>query len=260
MSRWLTLWQKLPKLHRRILVLLPLFLVGVLLLKVVLRTDTASVVLPPLPEVAVSTEGGATMAVQELPQEAPRLADRRPLLDTPGLQFSQASPTSNRIQAARSEPPAVESRTPQTSTESTDKNLAERPTQKAPVGGTSSPMPAAGTPGAAKSDKLSSPSATKSVESKSAGSVRFANLPDDAWLLQIAAVSNAEDAKNRCAKLTIPCISYAANRQGKRVWIMVAGPYSNRESAQAAAHKLPLEMQQGPFPRKVVDVRKDASD
>ena len=103
--------------------------------------------------------------------------------------------------------------------------------------------------------KTASPQAETRATSDSG---KFASLPADTWLLQIAAVSNKQDAQTRCHGLSLPCTAYAAMRQGRQVWVLIAGPYASRADALAAVARLPASMQHGPFPRQAKDVRRDA--
>lgn len=233
-------WKKLPRLHRRMLLLLPLAVIVLLLLQWLVRPSATGVALPPLPQAASTATDTAAGETAEAPVMEPRLADRRPVLSSPGLQFVQSAPVSaNPVKPGPA--PQVAPAVPAVP--------VEKPAAVA------NDKPAVAVAKTAVPQKQAAPKPAVTANRKGL----FANLPDDAWLLQIAAVSNEADARSRCQQLALPCTSYAASRQGKRVWVLVAGPYSSREDAVNAASRLPVEMRKGPFPRRVSDVRKDAA-
>lgn len=230
MNRLKKIWLALPARHRLVLgILLPLVLL-VLLFKSCAGGGTAQVTPPPLPQVAppASQDRTADLPSTEATNDL-RLAERRPLLTSPGLQF-----------VTHDQPASTSSKAP-----------ASSPPNEAPAQTSQTPAPASTT------SKAEPPPAA--ATSKIGKKGLFAALPADAWLLQVAAAPNAQEAQTRCKNLSLPCVSYAAQRQGRQVWILVVGPYASRDAALAAVVRLPEAMrQQGPFPRQVSEVRKDA--
>lgn len=226
------MWQGLPSRHRWLLIGLLVLMLLVLLLKGCIGKPSPSVQAPPLPQQpAAATATGADAAPVTLGTDL-RLAERRPVLTSPGLEFVDHGAT----KPQRSTPAAEQHNQAVTTT-------APATTPKA------KPKPAA----------VASAPVTKSASPVVNKKGLFATLPDDAWLLQVAAAPNAAEAQARCQALSLPCVSYAASRQGRQVWILVVGPYASREAALAAVARLPERLRaQGPFARQVKDVRQDA--
>lgn len=99
-----------------------------------------------------------------------------------------------------------------------------------------------------------------SSQSKPTNATLFSALPDDAWLLQVATVITRADADKQCAALALPCTSYAAQRYGRQVWILVAGPFANHATAMEKVKALPKKIRdKGPFARRVKAVKKEAT-
>ncbi len=263
MKRLMTaLWQMLPRRH--------LLLIGGLLVVVIIiawvsgGTEQTGEQLapPPLPQVAMPAEDGqpSSEASVRLGNRL-KLADHRPYLLKPGLQYPDnpeerkplPEPVVDKPQPT-DEPPRGDSHERQqkkpaatVATHHTDKD--NDPPERPPVAEPKKPKASQPPP---KPEKV-----VKQEQTRSSG--LFAALPADAWLLQVATAGDKQRANAVCAKLTVPCVSYAAARHGKSVWVIVVGPYSSRQAAINGKAKLPSAMQaRGPFPRKVSDVRQDA--
>ncbi|MCK0153575.1 SPOR domain-containing protein [Alcanivorax sp. S6407] len=84
----------------------------------------------------------------------------------------------------------------------------------------------------------------------------LATLADDRWFLQIMATSQQEGAQQVLDQVGRKGAYYRAERNGKTVWLVLAGDYSSRQAALDAKTSLPSKLQQaGPFPRKMGDIR-----
>ncbi|MGB2247859.1 MAG: SPOR domain-containing protein [Alcanivorax sediminis] len=80
---------------------------------------------------------------------------------------------------------------------------------------------------------------------------------DDAdWFLQITATSQQEGARRVLDQIDRKGAYYEAQRNGKTVWLVLAGDYSSRQAALDAKSSLPAKLREaGPFPRKMADIR-----
>lgn len=164
------------------------------------------------------------------------IADDRPLLTEPGLAYAK-KPTVTKPVSKPVPKPTVEPNRSVLEAAQTSKQVA-------------APNKPAVSPAPEKRPDAVAPHAKSNL---------FAGLPDDAWLLQLGSAVSDADAQKRCASLSLPCVGYPAVRNGKQVWILVAGPYSSRDEALSRVSQLPAAIQQQrPFARTVKAVRQDA--
>ncbi|WP_290524046.1 SPOR domain-containing protein [Alcanivorax sp.] len=86
----------------------------------------------------------------------------------------------------------------------------------------------------------------------------LATVDDSRWFLQITATSQQEGARQVLEQIDRNGAYYRAERNGKAVWLVLAGEYSSRQAALDAKSALPAKLQQaGPFPRKMGDIRSE---
>lgn len=86
----------------------------------------------------------------------------------------------------------------------------------------------------------------------------LATLDDSRWFLQITVTSQEANARGVLDQLARKGAYYAARRNGKSVWLVLAGDYSSRQAALDAKAELPAKLRQaGPFPRKMADIRNE---
>ena len=79
---------------------------------------------------------------------------------------------------------------------------------------------------------------------------------DERWFLQITATSQQEGARRVLDQIQRQGAYYEAERNGKTVWLVLAGDYSSRQAALDAKSSLPAKLREaGPFPRKMADIR-----
>ena len=77
-------------------------------------------------------------------------------------------------------------------------------------------------------------------------------------VLQITVTSQEANARGVLDQLARKGAYYAARRNGKSVWLVLAGDYSSRQAALDAKAELPAKLRQaGPFPRKMADIRNE---
>jgi septal ring-binding cell division protein DamX len=244
-------WQKLPKRHQLLLVVLSVLVLLLILRSLVTSPPEKSLALPPLPEVA-NPPPTATNQVPDTYRQDLRLADKRPVLASPGLTFVTSTPDKTNPVSGN---PASDTAPP---TRSTSFSMeAEKPV-RVPAEKSISPEPQQHQQSSSIPKKRTATVGNRASDTKS-GKL-FAALPGDAWLLQVAAAPNQSEADRRCKSLILPCVSYEAKRNGRQLWILVVGPFSSRDEALAAVAKLPPALQhQGPFPRQIKAVRADAA-
>lgn len=233
-----------PRLLRHLVILA--LLAGLLLLAFLLSSgedEQQALSLPPLPH----ADEGAQQEVGQQPLTLGRdlrLATRRPVLTEPGLHFVEHAPDTAPATTQGGQQKAEAGRTPARQQKETARE--DTPPQPEAV-----EQPA---------DVETAQADTREQSASVSDASLFAALPADAWLLQVAAAPNREAADRRCQSLSLACVSYAAERHGRQLWILVVGPFNSRASAEAAVAQLPEELQQqGPFPREVSAVRADAS-
>ncbi|MEQ3724868.1 SPOR domain-containing protein [Alcanivorax sp.] len=84
----------------------------------------------------------------------------------------------------------------------------------------------------------------------------LAEVDDSHWFLQITATSQESNARGVLDQLGGKGAYYPAKRNGKTVFLVLAGDYSSRQAALDAKSTLPAKLRSaGPFPRKMADVR-----
>ena len=84
----------------------------------------------------------------------------------------------------------------------------------------------------------------------------LATVETGRWFLQITATSQKEGAQRVLDQLDRQGAYYEAERNGKPVWLVLAGEYSTRQAALDAKSGLPAKLREaGPFPRKIDDIR-----
>lgn len=86
----------------------------------------------------------------------------------------------------------------------------------------------------------------------------LATVDDSRWFLQVVATSQQEGAQQVLDQVARKGAYYKAERNGKKVWLVLAGDYSSRQAAVDAKSSLPANLQKaGPFPRKMADIRSE---
>jgi len=121
--------------------------------------------------------------------------------------------------------------------------------------------PADSAPSEPKSEegKAASPSAQEKPTTDTSGynqAAWLAALDDNRWFLQITATSQEANARAVLDQLDRKGAYYPAKRNGKTVFLVLAGDYSSRQAALDAKSTLPAKLRSaGPFPRKMGDVR-----
>ena len=107
--------------------------------------------------------------------------------------------------------------------------------------------------------KAASPSAQEKPTTETSGynqAAWLAALDDSRWFLQITATSQEANARAVLDQLDRKGAYYPAKRNGKTVFLVLAGDYSSRQAALDAKSTLPAKLRSaGPFPRKMGDVR-----
>jgi DamX protein len=84
-------------------------------------------------------------------------------------------------------------------------------------------------------------------------------LPADAWLLQLALATTEDAARSMLDQLGRERGGYyRGQRDGRTVFLVMAGPWPSRDAAVAARADLPASLRdRGPFPRSVEAVVQD---
>lgn len=256
----MSLLQFLPKKHGLIalalLGLIVILLLGKWLVSGNEAETTATLGLPPMATVPISSSADAGKSHSNSTEHPPKLAEVRPVLAEPGLHFVDHSEDEKSAAPVSPAPqPSVEKKAQTSSV--TRKQQADTPSS------VSRNAPSATKSSTRKTSVNTSNQAAKPASSQPTTtnpSPLFVGLPDDAWLLQIGTASSLSQAKQQCGKLNVSCVSYAAHRNGRRVWVMVVGPYATHSGAENAVTRLPQALQKrGPFPRQIADVRADAA-
>ncbi|EKF76106.1 hypothetical protein A11A3_01390 [Alcanivorax hongdengensis A-11-3] len=86
----------------------------------------------------------------------------------------------------------------------------------------------------------------------------LATLDDGRWFLQITVTSKEANARGVLDRLDRKGAYYRAKRNGKSVYLVLAGDYASRQAALDAKAGLPENLRAaGPFPRKMADIRKE---
>ncbi|WP_417214374.1 SPOR domain-containing protein [Alcanivorax sp.] len=114
-----------------------------------------------------------------------------------------------------------------------------------------------------KPEKVESKAASQSEQEKAPAETSgynqaawLAALDDNRWFLQITATSQEANARAVLDQLDRKGAYYPAKRNGKTVFLVLAGDYSSRQAALDAKSTLPAKLRSaGPFPRKMGDVR-----
>lgn len=115
----------------------------------------------------------------------------------------------------------------------------------------------------AKPEKVENKAASQSEQEKAPAETSgykqaawLAALDDSRWFLQITATSQEANARAVLDQLDRKGAYYPAKRNGKTVFLVLAGDYSSRQAAIDAKSTLPAKLRSaGPFPRKMGDVR-----
>lgn len=86
----------------------------------------------------------------------------------------------------------------------------------------------------------------------------LATRDDDAWFLQLVATGREDGARGVLDQIDRNGAYYRAERGGKPVYLVLAGPYPSRDAALAAREELPEALRGGgPFPRDMASIRKE---
>lgn len=143
----------------------------------------------------------------------------------------------------------------QTSAEKQDK----RPEQGAPsVAPQEEPINKANSAEAADTSKPTAPPETKSGDQDYPQAHWLQQRDDSDWFLQITATSREEGARRILDELDRQGAYYPATRNGKSVFVVVAGAYPSRQAALDARPDLPENLRQaGPFPRNMAAIREE---
>lgn len=115
----------------------------------------------------------------------------------------------------------------------------------------------------AKPEKVESKAAPQSEQEKAPAEASgykqaawLAAVDDSRWFLQITATSQEANARAVLDQLDRNGAYYPAKRNGKTVFLVVAGDYSSRQAALDAKSTLPAKFRSaGPFPRNMADIR-----
>lgn len=84
----------------------------------------------------------------------------------------------------------------------------------------------------------------------------LAGVDDSRWFLQIALTGSESNAQGVLDQIDRRGAYYLADRNGKSVYLVLAGDYSSRQAAVDAKSTLPAKLREsGPFPRKMADIR-----
>ncbi len=86
----------------------------------------------------------------------------------------------------------------------------------------------------------------------------LATQPAGEWFLQVTATSHEDGARRVLDLLDHKGAYYQAQRGGKPVYVVLAGPYPDHAAAVKARDTLPETLRKaGPFPRKLSDIQKE---
>lgn len=79
------------------------------------------------------------------------------------------------------------------------------------------------------------------------------------WLMQVALATNEEGARQLLDQIgRSKSVYYRADRNGRSVYIVLAGPWASRDAAVAGKMTLPASLRAlGPFPRQVSGIQKE---
>ena len=79
------------------------------------------------------------------------------------------------------------------------------------------------------------------------------------WLMQVALATNEDGARQLLDQIgRSKSVYYRADRNGRSVYIVLAGPWASREAAVAGKMTLPASLRElGPFPRQVSGIQKE---